>query len=55
MIVSKIWMKNFRLIKIKTTKETTPIEAFREALKNLNDDIDDCIKQLDEQFQNYKK
>ena len=42
-------------IKIKTTKETTPLAAFKEALKNLNEDIDDCIKQLDEQFQNYKK
>ena len=36
-------------IKIRTNGEITPIAAFKEALKNLNDDIDDCIKQLDEQ------
>ena len=38
-------------IKIQTNKETTPDIAFKEALKNLNDDIDDCMKQLDEYFQ----
>ena len=42
-------------IKIQTNGEITPLEAFREALRNLNEDIDDCIKQLDEEFQNYKK
>ena len=41
-------------IKIQTNGEIAPKEAFREALKNLNEDIDDCIKQLDEDFQNYK-
>ena len=41
-------------IKIQTN-EITPLDAFREALKNLIDDIDDCTKQLEEQFQNYKK
>ena len=39
-------------IKIQTNGDITPLAAFKEALKNLNDDIDDCIKQLDEQFQN---
>ena len=39
-------------IKIQTNKNTTPIKAFRDALKNLNDDIDDCIKQFEEEFQN---
>ena len=42
-------------IKIRTNGEITPLSAFKEALKNLNDDIDDCVRQLDEQFQNYKK
>ena len=37
-------------IKIQTNKETNPHRAFRDALKNLNDDIDDCIKQLEEEF-----
>ena len=41
-------------IKIKTIKEYSPIAAFREALKNLNDDIVDCEKGLEEEFQNYK-
>ena len=38
-------------IKIQTNGEITPIRALREALKNLNDDIDDCVKILDEEFQ----
>ncbi len=42
-------------IKIQTNGEITPIDAFREALRNLIEDIDDCTKQLDEEFQNYKK
>ena len=42
-------------IKIQTNGEITPIKAFREALKNLNDDIDDCINQLNEEFQNNMK
>jgi len=41
-------------IKIQTNKNTTPHKAFREALKNLNDDIDDCIKQFEEEFQNLR-
>ena len=41
-------------IKIQTNNNTTPINAFREALKNLNDDIDDCIKQFEEEFQNLR-
>ena len=41
-------------IKIQTSDNTTPIKAFREALKNLNDDIDDCIKQFEEEFQNLR-
>ena len=41
-------------IKIKTNGEITPLNAFREALRNLNDDIEDCKKELDEEFQNYK-
>ena len=39
-------------IKIQTNGEITPLAAFKDALRNLNDDIDDCIKQFDEQFQN---
>ena len=42
-------------IKIQTNGEITPIKAFREALKNLNDDIDDCINQLNEEFHNNMK
>ena len=42
-------------IKIQTNGEVTPLDAFREALRNLIEDIDDCTKQLDEEFQNYKK
>ena len=42
-------------IKIRTNGEITPLAAFKEALQNLNDDIQDCIIQLDEQVQNYKK
>lgn len=42
-------------IKIQTNDETTPIKAFREALKNLNDDIDDCLNQLNEEFQSNMK
>ena len=38
-------------IKIQTNKETTPYKAFKEALKNLNEDIDECVKQFDEYFQ----
>ena len=41
-------------IKIQTNGEITPLNAFREALRNLNDDIDDCVKELEEEFQNYK-
>ena len=41
-------------IKIQTNGEITPKEAFREALKNLNADIDDCVKQLEEEFQSYR-
>ena len=38
-------------IKIQTNGEVTPIKALREALKNLNDDIDDCLKQLNDEMQ----
>ena len=38
-------------IKIQTNKETTPYKAFKEALNNLNEDIDDCMKQFEEYFQ----
>ena len=38
-------------IKIQTNDNTTPNKAFREALNNLNADIDDCIKQFEEEFQ----
>ena len=38
-------------IKIQTNGEITPIKALREALKNLNDDIDDCLKQLNDEMQ----
>ena len=38
-------------IKIQTNGDITPTKALREALKNLNDDIDDCVKNLDEEFQ----
>ena len=41
-------------IKIQTNDDITPRDAFREALKNLKEDIDDCINQLDKEFQNYK-
>ena len=41
-------------IKIQTNGEITPKEAFREALRNLNADIDDCVKQLEEEFQSYR-
>ena len=36
-------------IKIQTNGDITPLQAFREALKNLNDDIDDCIKQINDE------
>ena len=35
-------------LKIKTNGEKTPINAFRDSLKNLNEDIDDCLRQLNE-------
>ena len=38
-------------IKIQTNGDITPLRALRDALKNLNDDIDDCVKNLDEEFQ----
>ena len=38
-------------IKIQTNGEITPLKAFREALKNLDNDIDDCIKQLNDEMQ----
>ena len=41
-------------IKIQTNGLISPLEAFKEALKNLNDDIDDCTRQLEEEFQNFK-
>ena len=41
-------------IKIQTNGAISPLEAFKEALKNLNDDIDDCTRQLEEEFQNFK-
>ena len=41
-------------IKIQTNGKITPLNALREALKNLNEDIEDCIKQLDTEFQNHK-
>ena len=37
-------------IKIQTNGEITPIKAFREALKNLDNDIDDCIRQLNDEM-----
>ena len=37
-------------IKIQTNGEITPIKAFREALKNLDNDIDDCIRQLTDEM-----
>ena len=37
-------------IKIQTSGEITPIKAFREALKNLDNDIDDCIRQLNDEM-----
>ena len=41
-------------IKIQTNGDISPLEAFQEALKNLNEDVDDCTRQLEEEFQNYK-
>ena len=41
-------------IKIQTNGLISPLEAFKEAVKNLNDDIDDCTRQLEEEFQNFK-
>ena len=41
-------------IKIQTNGYISPLDAFKEALKNLNEDIDDCIRQLEEEFQNFK-
>ena len=38
-------------IKIQTNGEITPIKAFREALKNLDNDIDDCLRQLNDEMQ----
>ena len=37
-------------IKIQTNGEITPLKAFREALKNLDNDIDDCIRQLNDEM-----
>ena len=37
-------------IKIQTNGEITPIKAFREGLKNLDNDIDDCIRQLNDEM-----
>ena len=41
-------------IKIQTNGEITPLEAFREALQNLNSDIDSCVKQLEDEFKKKK-
>ena len=38
-------------LKIQTNGDITPKNALIEALRNLNDDIDDCFKNLDEEFQ----
>ena len=41
-------------IKIQTNGDITPLEAFREALHNLNDDIEDCKNQIEEYIKNNK-
>ena len=38
-------------LKIQTNGDITTKNALIEALRNLNDDIDDCFKNLDEEFQ----
>ncbi len=38
-------------IKIQTNGDISPLNALREALKNLNDDIDDCLEQLNDEMQ----
>ena len=38
-------------IKIQTSDGITPLQAFREALKNLNDDIADCLDQFRDEMQ----
>ena len=39
-------------IKIQTNGDITPIAAFKEALKNLKEDIDDCKRQFEKQLKN---
>ena len=41
-------------IKIKTNEDIRPIDAFKEALRNLNDDIEDCIRQFEDEYKNFK-
>ena len=42
-------------LKIQTNGEITPIKALREALKNLNDDIDSCLSQINDEMQSGMK